>query len=142
SYRAQFRELGMLSSLWRRLLHSRLRSRRAGKAVQGALRPLRRAPLDFDWLEDRINPSTTLNPLGSGLQIVIAGPDTVNLSTAGGHLTINDTTAGQSLTDTTGKFTISGAAGNQSATEIAALFAEFSSITVTGSAGRQTVALI
>ena len=102
----------------------------------------RRSPrrrLYLEPLEDRINPNATLNILGSGLQILIAGPDTVNLSTVNGALVVNDSTAGQTITDTTGKFTVAGAAGNQTATENASLVVDFTSLTITGTGGGQTV---
>src|SRR4051794_34442186 len=62
------------------------------------------ARLRLESLEDRINPNATLNILSGGLQIVIAGPDTVNLSTVNGDLVVKDSTAGQTITDNTGKF--------------------------------------
>ncbi len=102
----------------------------------------RRSPrrrLNLEPLEDRINPNATLNILGGGIQIVIAGQDTVNLSTVNGDLVVNDSTAGQTITDNTGKFTVAGAAGNQTATENASLVVDFASLTITGTGGGQTV---
>ncbi len=101
-----------------------------------------RVRLLVERLEDRITPTTTLNPLAGGLQIVITGGDTVNLSTTGGNLVVSDTTAGRTIIDATGKFAVSGVAGNQSATEIANLANDFTSITITGTSGGQTVNFI
>ena len=101
-----------------------------------------RVRLSADRLEDRINPSTTLNPLNGGLQIVIAGSDTVNLSTTGGKLVVNDITAGQSVIDTTGKFGVAGGTGNQTFFETANLATDFTSLTITGTGGGQTVNFI
>jgi YDG domain len=93
----------------------------------------------LESLEERINPNATLNILSGGLQILIAGPDTVNLSTVNGNLVISDSSAGQTITDTTGKFAVAGAAGNQTATENASLVVDFTSLTITGTGGGQTV---
>ena len=101
-----------------------------------------RTRLALESLEERINPNTTLNPLGSGLQILIADGDTVNLSTTSGCLVINDATPGQTIADNTAKFTLTGAAGNQTATENAGLASDFASITVSGTGGAQTVNFI
>ena len=103
------------------------------------VRGRRPSRLHLESLEDRINPNASLNILGGGLQIVIAGPDTVNLSTVNGDLVVNDSTAGQTITDTTGKFTVAGAAGNQTATENASLIVDFTSLTITGNGGGQAV---
>ena len=110
----------------------------AARRVPG-IRGRRRVLLDLECLEDRLNPNATLNPLSGGLQIVIAGGDTVNLSTVNGNLVVNDATAGQTITDNTGKFTVAGAAGNQTATENAALATDFTALTITGTGGGQTV---
>ncbi len=115
------------------------------RLAQGA--PIRRnhasrVRLLAERLEDRITPSTTLNSLNGGLQIVIAGSDTVNLSTTGGKLVVNDITAGQSVIDTTGKFGVAGGTGNQTFFETANLATDFTSLTITGTGGGQTVNFI
>ncbi len=95
--------------------------------------------LTLELLEDRINPAVSLNNLGSGLQILIAGNDTVNLSTVNGNLVIAEVSAGQTITDNTAKFAIMGSAGSQTATENAPLVADFAAITISGTGGGQNV---
>src|ERR1700730_1960271 len=86
------RSVKMLMRSWFTLRKRATVSHRRGR--NPADMPLR-TPLEVESLEERINPNTTLNPLSGGLQILIAGGDTVNLSTANGMLVVNDTTAGQ-----------------------------------------------
>jgi uncharacterized repeat protein (TIGR03803 family) len=83
--------------------------------------------------------ATRLNLLSGALQILIPAADTVNLTTTNGRLVVNDNTPGQTIVDNTGKFTISGAVGNETATENANLAGDFSSITITGAGRGQTV---
>ena len=75
--------------------------------------------------------STTLNFLGSGLEILIVPGYSINLSTTGGAQA-TDTTPGQSISDATGKFTISGPPANQTPTEKSGLSSDFSTLTTTG----------
>jgi len=121
----------MFRSIWRRFLFA--------KKKQPRLKPGLRVRPIFERLEDRFNPSTTLNPLNGGLQIVIAGADTVTLSTANGALVVSDATSGQTITDNTAKFTLNGTSGRQQATENAALITDFSAITITGTGSGQSV---
>ncbi len=95
--------------------------------------------LALESLEDRINPSASLNILGSGLQILVAGNDTVNLSTVNGSLVIAEVSAGQTITDNTAKFAVTGGAGSQTAVESAPLFGDFAAITISGTGAGQSV---
>ncbi len=105
------------------------------------LRPRQRPfRLALETLEDRINPNAILNPVGAGLTIVLNGADAITLSTANGSLVIKDTTPGQTITDTTARFTLTG--GNQTATENATLTGDFTSLTVTGAGGGQSVTFL